>query len=259
MVGRRLAGLLERFEFAAYRKAAGASVLCRSFEGALTAHGYPAQRIRVLQNPIDIELIRPTPRTGAFRARYGIPADAFVLLHAGSMGRKQALMNVVDAASLVPGRGVCWVLVGDGEARADLERAVREQGVQDAVRFVPFQPEAEMAAMFADADVLLISQISAVKDTLIPGKLLTYMASGRPVLAAVNNASQAADLLRDADGGVLAAPDDPRALADAALAMAAAPRERLDAWGARNRAYAEQHFDERKILAEQETFMLQAS
>ena len=65
-----------------------------------------------------------------------------------------------------------------------------------------------MSETFADADLLLVNQVRAVKDTLIPGKLLTYMAAGRPVLVAANPESQAAQLLRDAGGGVLIAPED---------------------------------------------------
>ena len=111
--------------------------------------------------------------------------------------------------------------------------------------------------MFAAADVLLLNQVSAVKDTVIPSKLLTYMASGRPVLAAVNPTSQAAEIVREADGGVLVPSDDPDALAGAARWFASANAETLAEFGMRNRAYAEAHFDQRKIVAAHETFMLQ--
>ncbi|MBI4887715.1 MAG: glycosyltransferase [Acidobacteria bacterium] len=257
MVGRRLGRVLAAFEFAAYRRAAGASVLCPSFSDVLAGHGYPADRIRVLHNPIDTDLIRPLVPAGEFRARYDIPRDAFVLMHAGSMGRKQALVNVVAAAALTRDAGLHWVFVGGGEGEAELAAAVRARGANAVVHLVPFQPEPEMAAMFADADVLVVSQLGSVTNTLIPGKLLTYMAAGRPVLAAVHAASQAAALLRDADGGLLVAPEDPEALGAAARALAAADRRTLAALGARNRAYAEQHFDERKILAAHEAFFLE--
>jgi colanic acid biosynthesis glycosyl transferase WcaI len=258
VAGRRLSQMLERFEFAAYRRAVGASVLCESFEEALVGHDYPRERIRVLQNPIDIHGIRPIARTGSFRARYGIPAEPFALLHAGSMGRKQALMTVVSAAALLRDTRIHWILVGDGETKDELVRAVHDHRLEGTVHFVPFQPNDGLSGMFADADVLLVSQIGSVRDTLIPGKLLTYMAAGRPVLAAVHPASQAAQLVRAADGGVLVAPEDAQALAAAARQLAASDRAALDAVAARNRAYAEQHFDERRVLAAQEAFMVDA-
>jgi putative colanic acid biosynthesis glycosyltransferase WcaI len=256
IVGNGLSRMLEAFEFAAYRKAAGASVLCQSFADALVTHGYPGDRIRLSRDPTDLELIRPVARDQAFRCRYGIAESAFVVMYAGSMGRKTGLINVLSAAERTRGTNIRWVLVGEGEMRAELVEAARQRGLDEDVRFVPFQPDAEMSAMFAAADVLLLNQIRAMKDTVIPSKLLTYMASGRPVLAAVNSQSQAADIIREAQGGRLVAPEDPEALADAARSLATASRRTLDSFGANNRAYAEEHFDQRKILKGQEQFLV---
>ena len=88
--------MLERFEFAAYRAAAGASVLCGSFGKTLVEHGYPADRIRLIRSPVDLELVRPLPRDREYRKALGLPEDAFIVLFAGSMGLKQGLPNVVE-------------------------------------------------------------------------------------------------------------------------------------------------------------------
>ena len=258
MAGDRLSGLLDRFEFAAYRAAAGAIVLCDPFGQALVQHGYPADRIRVIPSPIDVELVHPVPRTGAFRARHAIPEDALLVMHAGSMGLKQGLINVVAAARRTRDAHIYWVLVGAGEAMPDLIEATRRDDLGHRVLFVPFQPDEALAEMFAAADVLLLNQLSAVKDTVIPSKLLTYMAAGRPVLAAVNPTSQAARLLGKADGGVLVAPENPLALGEAARWFTNADPAVLAAFSTRNRTYAEQHFDQRTIIAAHERFILGA-
>jgi putative colanic acid biosynthesis glycosyltransferase WcaI len=257
ILGRRLARALDTFEFAAYGKAAGAAVLCDSFERALGEYGYPQDRIRVIANPIDVERIRPVARSGHLRAHYGIPPDAFVVMHAGSMGLKQGLLTVIDAAALTRESAIHWVLVGDGEVRSQLVEAARLRGLQKHVHFVPFQPDEALSEMFGDADLLLVNQVRAVKDTLIPGKLLTYMAAGRPVLVAANPESQAASLLREAGGGVLIEPEDAAALARAACQLSRSDAGSLAEFGTRNRTYAETHFDQRKVLSEQEQFLLQ--
>ena len=256
MVGGRLSRLLERFEFAAYRAAAGAIVLCEPFERTLVQHRFPADRIRVIPSPIDVELVHPIPRTGAFRARHAIPEDALLVMLAGSMGLKQGLINVVAAAGRTRDTNICWVLVGAGEAMSDLIEATRRADLSQRVLFLPFQADEALAEMFAAADVLLLNQLSAVKDTVIPSKLLTYMAAGRPVLAAVNPAGQAAQLLNKADGGVLVAPEDPNALAEAARWFTTADPTVLAAFSTRNRTYAERHFDQRNIIAAHERFIL---
>jgi glycosyltransferase involved in cell wall biosynthesis len=111
--------------------------------------------------------------------------------------------------------------------------------------------------MFAAADVLLLNQLRSVKDTVIPSKLLTYMAAGRPVLAAVNRASQGAEILLEANGGLLVAPEDPNGLAEGVETLMRAGTQVLAAMSERNRAYAEQHFDQATILAQHESFILQ--
>jgi colanic acid biosynthesis glycosyl transferase WcaI len=256
IVGGPLYRPLDAFEFAAYRRAAGASVLTGSFARALVAHGYPANRIRVIRSPINVDQIRPVPRDPAFRTQHGIPHDAWVVMFVGSMGRKQGMMNVVAAAGLLRAANVHWMLIGEGEVKSDLVDATGRLGLTDVVHFVPLQEHAALPIAFAAADVLLLNQLGTVADTVIPTKLLTYMAAGRPVLAAVNAASQAAEVLRDADGGLLVAPDSPEALAAGVTSLMTMDRETLSDFGARNRAYAEVHFDQQKVLAAHEEFML---
>jgi glycosyltransferase involved in cell wall biosynthesis len=80
------------------------------------------------------------------------------------------------------------------------------------------------------------------------------MASGRPVIAAVNGGSQAASLVRAADGGLVIEPENATALAAAVLNLATRPQD-CAAMGARNRAFAEQHFDRLRIVREQQALI----
>jgi colanic acid biosynthesis glycosyl transferase WcaI len=196
------------------------------------------------------------PYDGAFREAHGLSAQDFVVLYSGSMGLKQGMTNVVEAARSLQTNnpGIKWVLVGDGELRPIIEKLVNDYALAGHVCLLPLQPESEMSAMFSAADVLLLNQVSKVKDTVIPSKLLTYMAAGRAVLAAVNPASQGALLLGESQGGVIVTPENPAALAAAVKQLQALPTA-LQEMGRRNREYAEKHFDRRRIFAAQEAFL----
>ena len=74
----------------------------------------------------------------------------------------------------------------------------------------------------------------------------------------MNAGSQGAEILLEADGGRLVAPEDPQALAAAAEWFMGLSPEQLRGYGTRNRAYAEAHFDQRKIRAAHEDFMFGA-
>jgi colanic acid biosynthesis glycosyl transferase WcaI len=256
------AGLLKRilakFEYSAYSKASGAMVLCEGFRDALCKSGYPAEKIRMIRSPIDVDNIHPSEGKHTFRKRFGIAEDSFMVLWAGSMGIKQGLSNIVEVCKLLQGAdvSVLWVLVGDGEARSSLEAEVKKCNLESCVRLLPFQPEDRLSEMLSAADVLLLNQLSTVKNTVIPSKLLTYMAAGLPVLAAVNADSQGAQLLRETGGGVIVEPENPAALIEG-LKELMRDRKVREEMGKRNRAYSVQHFDRKKVLKAQEVFLIE--
>jgi colanic acid biosynthesis glycosyl transferase WcaI len=249
--------ILAKFEYSAYNKATGAMVLCEGFRDALCKNGYSGEKIKIIRSPINVDNIHPSIDKYAFRRCYGISKDSFVVLWAGSMGIKQGLSNIIEACKLSQGLGVSvlWVLVGDGEARHSLEAEAKKCNLESYIKLLPFQPEDHLSDLFSTADVLLLNQLSAVKNTVIPSKLLTYMAAGLPVLAAVNAESQGAELLRASAGGVLVEPENPGALIEGLKGLMNDKKIREE-MGERNRAYALENFDRKKILKAQEVFLM---
>jgi colanic acid biosynthesis glycosyl transferase WcaI len=103
--------------------------------------------------------------------------------------------------------------------------------------------------MYSAADVLLLNQKAAVEDSVIPSKLLTYMASGRTVLAAVSERSEAARQILEAQCGLLVPAEDPKALVEAVFALRRDPARRQKL-GANGRVYAEMRFTKQNVLRE---------
>jgi colanic acid biosynthesis glycosyl transferase WcaI len=250
--------VLVKFEYSAYRYASGVIVLCPSFQSALIANHYSTERIRVIPNSEDLDLIRPMPSDQTFRREHHLSPDDFVVLSCGSMGIKQGLTNVVEAARMLKNEcpEIKWVLVGDGELKQTLVSLIAKYSLNTQVGLLPLQPESRMAMMFSSADVLLLNQLGTVKDTVIPGKLQTYMVAGRAILAAVNPTSQAAELIRESKSGIIVPPEDPTALSNAVREMKTDSKKLKD-MGQRSRLYAEKHFDRKQILAAQEAFLLE--
>jgi colanic acid biosynthesis glycosyl transferase WcaI len=120
-------------------------------------------------------------------------------------------------------------------------------------RFTTYKPLSPVLRT-RTTSVLLLNQLSTVKNTVIPSKLLTYMAAGLPVLAAVNADSQGAQLLRESGGGRIVEPENPAALIEGLKGLMRDKKVRQE-MGARNRAYAVEHFDRKKVLKAQETFL----
>ena len=155
------------------------------------------------------------PARSAVRHRQGWGRE-FVALHAGNMGAKQQLENVVAAARLADGRGepVRFVLLGDGNRRPALQAAAA--GIT-RLEFLPTASPRAYAGLLAAADVLLVNEGPGVAEMSLPSKLTSYFAAGRPVLAATGPGGATADVLRRSGAGLIVQPDDPAALLDAVL------------------------------------------
>jgi colanic acid biosynthesis glycosyl transferase WcaI len=197
----------------------------------------------------DTQGVYPIAESDTFRTANGISRDQFLIMHTGNMGKKQDLMNVVRAAELSQDTpDLLWLLVGTGEERPMIEEEIARRRLEN-IRLLPLQPVEGLAEMYSAADILLLNQKAAVKDSVIPSKLLTYMAAGRLVLAAVSEKSEAAREIGNAQCGVQIGAEDPRALVEAVsrLRQDAVLRQEL---GANGRVYAIRNFAKQRVLHE---------
>ena len=245
---------LERF---LYRRADGLLVICEGFREHIRRTGVSSERIAVIPDWVDTSFIRPDAPGAAFRRAHQLDRD-FLVLHIGNMGTKQKLDVALEAAAyLRAAHGTTICLAGDGADRPRLESLARSRHL-DNVRFLPLASRANLPAMLAAADLLLLSQSAAVRDSVIPSKLITYLAAGRPVVAAAHRHSQAAQTIERARGGVIVPPEDAASLAEAILRLRddSAERARL---ARRGRAFAEEHFASERVLARIERLLAAAA
>ncbi len=219
----RVLGWIGRFAKRVYARAAALCVISDGFRDNLLRKEVPAAKIHVISNWVDGEAYRPVPPDPVAAEALGM-AGRFNVMFAGNIGEAQGLDTVLDAAELlrdVP--EVQFVLVGDGLAAPRLRDAAATRGLMN-VRFLGRHPVERMPDLYALADVLLIH----LKDDplfriTIPHKTFAYMASGKPVLAAA--AGDCAAVVSKAGAGVVCAPEQPRALADAVRGLYALPPE----------------------------------
>jgi colanic acid biosynthesis glycosyl transferase WcaI len=241
----RLARAVERF---VYLNADAVVCLCQSFIDRLISRKIDAQKLRLIPDWGDTQAVYPVADASKFRDAHGIPSDRFLIMHTGNMGKKQDLMNLVRAAELSREMNLVWLLVGQGEEWSAIEAAINNRGLTN-IRLLPLQPVEGLAEMYSAADLLVLNQRASVVDSVIPSKLLTYMAAGRVIVAAVSNESETARLIECAECGHIVHPEDPGSLLDAVLSLQkeSALREKF---GANGRLYVQEHFTKVKVLHE---------
>jgi colanic acid biosynthesis glycosyl transferase WcaI len=244
----RLIRIARSIEHFAYSRSTAIFCLCGGFIDALVRGGIPTSKLLLIPDWGETERIRPTTSDGSFRAAYDIRREQFVALHAGNMGKKQDLLNIVRAAELTRDNPhLVWLIVGQGEERHIIETEISNQRLTN-VRLLPLQPADQLCEMYAAADVLLLNQKATVRDAVIPSKLLSYMSSGRPVIAAVHGESEAAHLVRKAECGLIVPPEHPEALVQGitSLRQDTALRQRMAEKG---RSYVVTHFSRSYVLS----------
>jgi len=196
------------------RGAAATGIIAEGFRPYLESLGVPPSRILRVRNWAHSEA--PAMDGSTVRARLGLPQDAFVCLHAGNMGHKQGLENVLECARTANGfcRRLLFLLMGDGNQRSHLEDLAKRHAIPN-LRFLPIQPPDVFQSILAAADILLVNQRGAVSDMSLPSKLTSYFAAGRPIIAAVQRASETAREIEASGGGLVVPPDEPRVLLEA--------------------------------------------
>jgi glycosyltransferase involved in cell wall biosynthesis len=185
--------------------------------------GMSAARPLVMPNGVDpdrFDLGRARP--AAVRDRLGL-ASAFVIGWTGILREWHGLEILLEA--LVLFEEATLLIVGDGPARADVERRAAELGVSHRVVVTGRVAHAAMPDHIAAMDAAVVADERT--GVASPMKLLEYMAMERAVVAP--RLPNVADLITDETDGLLFTPGDSRhlALVLRRVAAEAALRERL--------------------------------
>jgi colanic acid biosynthesis glycosyl transferase WcaI len=208
--------------------------------------GADPARVHVIHNWADCDAIVPGPKDNAFSREHGL-ADRFVLMHSGNVGLSQNLDVLIEAADRLRSKERLTIaIVGDGSKRASLEAMVASRGLTN-VRFLPYQPKALLHDSFATADAFLVALKSGIEGFIVPSKVYGILAAGRPYIAATDPSSEAAQIARESGCGLVAAPGDPAALAEAIATLYDDPAMTRE-MGTRARLVARQY--DRKVAVE---------
>lgn len=207
-----------------YRRVDYIVVLSPGFKRLLMERGVPAGKLDVIYNWADEASL--TAPQGHLPADFP-GTDRFRILFAGNMGKAQALDAVLDAATLLQERNsrVCFVMLGGGVEVSRLKQRAAELKLGNLM-FLPPVPMAEVGTMLNAADALLVHlRKDPLFEITIPSKTQAYMAVGKPLLMAVDG--DAAQLVTQSDGGLVAESENAIAIAQAAESMAALTSKQL--------------------------------
>ena len=115
------------------------------------------------------------------------------------------------------------------------------------IRLLPFQPYSRVPETYATAHVCLSPMQRGFSYNTVPSKIYTAMAAGRPVIAASEPDTETAQLIREADAGVIVEPESAEQMSDAILKLYR-DRNAVDRLGKNARAWVVEHYSREAVV-----------
>ena len=185
------------------------------------------------------------PESHSARLHHLRESGCFILGYAGGHAVSNALGFLLEAARLLAGQSVAFVLVGSGAEKENLMRTARALELWN-VTFLPPVPRRAVPALLRAMDACYIGwqDKPIYRFGVSPNKIFDYMMAGKPVIHSVNASN---DVVAESGCGVTVRPEDAEAIAKAVLRLASMLNSERDALGGRGRDFVVKHHDYRVL------------
>ncbi|MEK6749963.1 MAG: glycosyltransferase family 4 protein, partial [Pseudomonadota bacterium] len=225
------------------------------FIKAVVAQGAEAKNVRYFPSWVE-DVYRPIKLIG--NETLPVMPSGFKVMFAGNIGLAQDFENILSAAEILRNiTNIHWLIVGDGRETAWVRSEIERRGLNKQVHMLGRHAVDRMPFFFAAADAMLVSLKRAPIFALtIPGKIQSYMACGRPIIAMLDG--EGARIVTEASAGIVCQAENAPALADAVSRMAAMSGDQRNNMGESGRRYYEQNFSREMLFNRLEAWMTDA-
>jgi glycosyltransferase involved in cell wall biosynthesis len=163
-------------------------------------------------------MIKPGKRMNDFRKKYEL-GNKFIISFAGVVGHSQDLDIILESANLLGKyKNILFLTVGEGPEKERLKRKSEEMRLEN-LKFLPMQPRKHYPLVLQASDICLVTLKKEVKTPVVPSKILSIMAAGRPIIACLNLKGDAPKVIRQANCGYVFPPGDFKGLSKAILKL----------------------------------------
>jgi len=170
-----------------------------------------------------------------------LPAG-FKIIFAGNIGAAQGLDIVIDAAVVLRKYSdISWIIVGDGRMKSSFDEQIYKNNLQNTIIMLGRKPLEMMPDYFSLADCLLVTlKHDPIFSLTLPAKIQTYLASGKPIIAAIDG--EGARVIDEAEAGFTCPSNDSKSLAAIVLKMYNTEKKDRINMGLKGKVYFEKNF-----------------
>ncbi|MBR8826976.1 MAG: glycosyltransferase family 4 protein [Gomphosphaeria aponina SAG 52.96 = DSM 107014] len=178
---------------------------------------YKHSKIEVIPNASDRQLFGTMPENIALPS---FTENKKLILYTGTMGKMNNCWQIIKMAEYLQEIGennLEIVLIGDGKEKAELESYTQKGGIKN-IHFLGILPKEEIVGWLQKAHcALMVFAAVPCLDTVSPNKMFDAFAAGVPVIQTTQGWIK--QLLLKEQCGLTVMPEDPKAMAEAVLAL----------------------------------------
>ena len=161
----------------------------------------------VINNWINEKEIYPLDKTNEgvskFLNKYNLN-DKFIIMYSGNVGLYYDLENIIKLyKDYKDNKDIAFVFVGEGGVKQKLMDYAKENELTN-VYFIPYQEKKDLVYSLNAADVHLVTNSKGIKGVSVPSKIYGVMATNKPVFGILEQGSEAYNIIKDSNCGVVA-------------------------------------------------------
>lgn len=221
--------------------------LGNSMKQKLEQKGVVPSHIKVISDSVDTDFLKPIERNASKVLGELDLNGKFVVMYSGNIGLSQDFSSILKAASLVH-VPFMLVFVGDGSGKDDLIKESKQLRLKNFVS-LPYQPYDELPNSLNIADLHLIPLKRQISGSIVPSKLYSILAIGKPYLAIANQESEPVNIAKQFGCGLWAEPGDVIDIKEK-IEWSIKNRQKLLEMGMVGRKIALERYDKDKVTKE---------
>ena len=176
-------------------------VVGEEMQSRLIKENIPAEKIRVIHNWADGELIQPLARDNNPLVREWGLQDKFIIGYSGNLGRGHEFATILAAAeNLKDYQDIVFLFIGGGENLERVRFEQRQRALNNII-FKPYQQREMLGLSLGLPDIHLITLRSEVTSLMVPSKFYGIAAAGKPVLFIGGGQCEIAQIIRETGCG----------------------------------------------------------
>ena len=212
-----------------------------NIENKLVKYNFKTQKdITVIHNWADAEFIKPIDNDENTFIKENSLGGKFIIQYSGNIGASYELEVLVEAARSITDSDVLFLFIGDGVKKKKLSAMAENYSLKN-VMFLPYQKRTMLPHSLTAASISIITYEKEMEGLLMPSKLYTTLASGKPVISFCTEDSEVGKIICHASCGFSINPDNVKELLEKISFLRNNPEER-DRMGKNARKYFEENF-----------------